>query len=65
MEDAQQQHDRLMVARDAKVKRSSVKTLDRMLAKKGVSHDPVNSIVKNHPTITPEKAAEIIEGYGF
>ena len=54
-----------MVARDAKAKRNSVKTLDRMLAKKGVSHDPVNSIVKNHPTITPERAAEIIEGYGF
>jgi len=65
MEDAQPQHDRLMVVRDAKVKRNSAKTLDRMLAKKGVPHDPVNSIVKNHPTITPERAAEIIEGYGF
>jgi len=53
MEDAQPQHDRLMVVRDAKVKRNSAKTLDRMLAKKGVPHDPVNSIVKNHPTITP------------
>ena len=67
MEDAQQQHDRKM-RRTIRFEKDSAKKLGAMLKKKRVpptAHDPVSSIVKNHPTLTRERAAEIIESYGF
>ena len=67
MEDAQQQHDRRM-RRTIRLEKDSAKKLGAMLEKKRpvqTAHDPVSSIVKNHPTLTEERAAEIIESYGF
>jgi len=67
MEDAQQQHDRRM-RRTIRFEKDSAKKLGAMLEKKRpvqTAHDPVSSIVRNHPTLTEERAAEIIESYGF
>ena len=67
MEDAQQQHDRGM-RRTIRFEKDSAKKLGAMLEKKRpvpTAHDPVSSIVKNHPTLIEERAAEIIESYGF
>ena len=67
MEDAQQQHHRRM-RRTIRFEKDSAKKLGARLAKKRpvqTAHDPVSSIVKNHPTLTRERAEEIIESYGF
>ena len=67
MEDAQQQHDRKM-RRTIRFEKDRAKKLGAMLKKKRpvqTAHDPVSSIVRNHPTLTEERAAEIIESYGF
>ena len=67
MEDAQQQHDRGM-RRTIRFEKDSAKKLGAMLEKKRpvqTAHDPVSSIVKNHPILTRERAEEIIESYGF
>lgn len=67
MEDAQQQHDRKMRS-TIRFEKDSAKKLGAMLEKKRpfqTAHDPVSSIVKNHPTLTRERAEEIIESYGF
>ena len=67
MEDAQQQHDRKM-RRTIRFEKDSAKKLGAMLKKKRpvqTAHDPVSSIVRNHPTLSEERAAEIIESYGF
>ena len=67
MEDAQQQHDRKM-RRTIRFEKDSAKKLGAMLEKKRVpptAYDPVSSIVRNHPTLTEERVAEIIESYGF
>lgn len=67
MEDAQQQHDRKM-RRTIRFEKDSEKKLGEMLKKKRpvqTAHDPVSSILKNHPTLTRERAEEIIESYGF
>jgi len=67
MEDAQQQHDKRRMGRKVQLKPDSVKRLDALLAKKGrpAPYDPVESIMRNHPAITRESAAQIIEDYGF
>ena len=67
MEDAQQQHDRKM-RWTIRFEKDSAKKLGAMLKKKRpvqTAHDPVSSIIKNHPTLTRERAEEIIESYGF
>ena len=67
MEDAQQQHDRKM-RRTIRFEKDSAKKLGAMLEKKQVpptAYDPVSFILKNHPTLTEERAAEIIKSYGF
>ena len=68
MEDAQQEHDLEMMGKEIRFEKDSAKKLGAMLKKKRpvlTAHDPVSSIVKNHPTLTGERAAEIIESYGF
>ncbi len=68
MEDAQQEHDLKMMGKEIRFEKDSAKKLGAMLKKKRpvlTAHDPVSSIVKNHPTLTEERAAEIIESYGF
>ena len=71
MEDAQQEHDLEMMGKEIRFEKDSAKKLGAMLNKKRmtqpsqIAYDPVSSIVRNHPSLTEERAAEIIKAYGF
>lgn len=74
MEDAQQEHDLKMRDRRVKLEQGSAKKLEDLLAAKKQpssaksrppTYDPIDSIVRNHPTLTREQAAKVVEDYGF
>ncbi len=74
MEDAQQEHDRKMMGKKVKLEPDSAEKLEALLAAKKqpsfaqsrpTTYDPINSIVRNHPTLTREQAAKVVEDYGF
>ena len=69
MEDAQQEHDlkrmRPRLAKNSKQKLEALLNKKRMTQPSQIAYDPVSSIVRNHPSLTEERAAEIIKAYGF
>ena len=71
MEDAQQEHDLARMRKKPRLAKNSKQKLEALLNKKRmtqpsqIAYDPVSSIVRNHPSLTEERAAEIIKAYGF
>ena len=76
--DAQEEHDYLMAKRFEKLRKEgksigggSRKRLESQLKSKAVAdapdlcRDPISAAVVNNPGLTPEKAAEIAEKFGF
>lgn len=63
--DAQQQHDYEMSKRDLKLSKGSKERLEKLLAEKGVSIDPVSAQRARHKGLTAEKAVEMAEAFGF
>jgi hypothetical protein len=76
--DAQEEHDYLMAKRLEKLRKEgksigggSRKRLESQLKSKGAAdapdlcRDPIATAVANNPGLTPEKAAEIAEKFGF
>ena len=72
--DAQQQHDAAVAGRTAKLEAGSKQRLHPLLAKKSESSskpaqstgfDPIASAMRDHPTLTEEKARELAERLGF
>lgn len=72
--DAQQQHDAAMARRRKKLDAGSRQRLEDLLAKKSASSstpeqstafDPIESAMRQHPTLTREEAEQMARDFGF
>ena len=51
--------------KNSKQKLEALLNKKRMTQPSQIAYDPVSSIVRNHPSLTEERAAAIIKAYGF
>ena len=60
----QQQFNEMLVSR--KIKLAPAKQMKELLQKaKNESYDPIESAMKDHPTLTRETAEEMAKAFGF
>jgi tRNA A37 N6-isopentenylltransferase MiaA len=63
--DAQQMHNRLMARRRRAIKKNMSKNKNDKNLEKLMQIDPISAACANNPGLSPERAAEIAEAFGF